>query len=323
MDADPLSALADCCADELLQLPAGGVLFLNGRAHPALPPGTVIQQHFKPWAAGAVPDIPEDGAFGLVMVLGSKQREETLYFLGCGLSLLAPGGVLVCAAANDAGGRRLKGDFAGLGLDVVEISRHKSRVIRVVPDGRLAPEWVAQGGRQTVAGGACVSQPGLFGWDRVDAGSALLAGCLPDGAFSGLAADFGCGYGYLSVEMKRRWGDAARLFCIDADARAVRLCRENAAGAACLWADLTAGVPPGLPPLDLVVMNPPFHQGKRTMVDAGEGFIRTACAALRPGGALWMVANVHLPYEAVVDSCFSRREIVREENGFKVIHATK
>ena len=40
------------------------------------------------------------------------------------------------------------------------------------------------------------SQPGVFSWNRIDPGSALLAQTLP--ALSGKGADFGCGVGYLA-----------------------------------------------------------------------------------------------------------------------------
>ena len=38
--------------------------------------------------------------------------------------------------------------------------------------------------------------PGMFSHDRIDAGSRLLAECLPETA-KGAAADFGAGWGYL------------------------------------------------------------------------------------------------------------------------------
>jgi 16S rRNA (guanine1207-N2)-methyltransferase len=38
----------------------------------------------------------------------------------------------------------------------------------------------------------------------------------------------------------------------------------------------------------------------------GQAFIRRAHQALRKGGALWLVANRHMPYEAVLNELFAR-----------------
>ncbi len=40
----------------------------------------------------------------------------------------------------------------------------------------------------------------MFSHDRIDAGSRLLAECLPETA-KGVAADFGAGWGYLAAQL--------------------------------------------------------------------------------------------------------------------------
>ena len=80
--------------------------------------------------------------------------------------------------------------------------------------------------------GSWMSQPGIFSWDRIDDGSALLARHLPDD-LSGAVADFGCGWGYLSREVlaRARWA-STRLDLIDAEYRALEAARANLAGSA-------------------------------------------------------------------------------------------
>ena len=56
--------------------------------------------------------------------------------------------------------------------------------------------------------------------------------------------------------------------------------------------------------LDFVVMNPPFHDGGAEDRLLGQTFIRQAAIMLRRGGLLWVVANRHLPYEAVLGELF-------------------
>ena len=82
------------------------------------------------------------------------------------------------------------------------------------------------------------------------------------------------------------------------------------------WEDLARAVP--VRDLDFIVMNPPFHEGKKTDSDIGKQFIETASRSLRQGGQLWMVANAGLPYESVLGALFASHEKITEKNGFKV-----
>ena len=52
---------------------------------------------------------------------------------------------------------------------------------------------------------------------------------------------------------------------------------------------------------DLVLLNPPFHDG--TAIDATlvHGLLDAASRVLRPGGQLWMVHNSHLRYRAELE----------------------
>ena len=56
---------------------------------------------------------------------------------------------------------------------------------------------IAAGALQQVEGLDAWSQPGVFAWDRVDPGTALLAQVLP--SLKGAGADLGCGFGALSL----------------------------------------------------------------------------------------------------------------------------
>lgn len=176
-----------------------------------------------------------------------------------------------------------------------------------------------------VCGGRFFSRPGVFSWDRIDRGSALLAETIPPGALAGNGADFGCGFGYLAASALERNPAIAEIHCIDADARAIESCRRNipaGTDAHFIWADIARRGSRNLPErLDWIIMNPPFHEGARTAPEAGIAFIAAARECLRSGGQLWMVANAHLPYEKALAEFFPAGRKVCEKDGYKVFHA--
>ncbi|WP_103259023.1 class I SAM-dependent methyltransferase [Tabrizicola aquatica] len=163
--------------------------------------------------------------------------------------------------------------------------------------------------------------PGVFSADGPDRGSILLAAALPV-KLGGKIADLGAGWGYLAAEILK-WPGVKRLDLVEAEADALACARINVTDdrARFHWADATQWRPETL--LDAVVMNPPFHSAREADVGLGAAFIRAARRMLAPNGALWLVANRHLPYDAVLAESFLEVQDAGGDSGFRVIHATK
>ncbi len=161
---------------------------------------------------------------------------------------------------------------------------------------------IEAGGPQFVEALGLWSQPGVFSWNRIDPGSALLAEQLPP--LAGRGADLGCGAGALSI-VALASPEVSELSLIDIDRRAIEAARRNIkdARARFFWADARRG-DADLKDLDFIVMNPPFHDGGAEDQSLGKAFIQSAAKMLRKGGALWFTANRHLPYEAVMKPLF-------------------
>ncbi|HZV85371.1 MAG TPA: class I SAM-dependent methyltransferase, partial [Brevundimonas sp.] len=284
-------------------------------------PGDALQ--VSPLIPGAerLEDMAE-GSADAVMVYAPPGVLERRYTLALALKALKPGGRLDVMAPKDKGGARLKKELAAFGVEVAESAKaHHRRCVVIRPEALTGvDEAVAGGAPRLVEGLEAWSQPGIFAWDRVDAGTMLLAQTLPP--LKGAGADLGCGYGALAtVVLASPAVTALRL--IDLDRRAVEAARRNVDDprATFDWADARTVEANG--DLDFVVMNPPFHDGGAEDRRLGQAFIRQAAALLKKGGVLWLVANRHLPYEADIAAAFKRAQPVADKGGYKVIEAVK
>ena len=293
------------------------------------PPREVVEA-----PAGAIrispltPDSPrlEDvapGSLATMTMLAPPATAERRYALALSLRALADGGRLIAAAPKDKGGSRLRKELEGLGCTVNEDSRRHHRIATVK---RPAPnpawdEAIAEGAPRLHPGLGLWTQPGVFSWDRIDPGTALLAKKLPP--LAGKGADLGAGLGVLSHAVLAS-PKVEHLTLVEIDGRAVEAARRNVSDprAQILWADVrSSGVEPAS--LDFVVMNPPFHDAGTEDKALGQAFIRQAAALLRKGGVLWLVANRHLPYEHLLGELFRNVQPRADEGGYKVIEAIK
>lgn len=304
-----------------LAAPSGKTLFLNAQHHSFLENFNTLDavQYFYPDAKNlSLIDDPA-GAYDAALVLIPKDKTAAQYDLACALQSLNAGGLIVAAAANDANGNRLESWLTQAGLKPQSLSKHKCRVVWAHKISDAPASWLTAGARQQVVmeDDSYWTQPGLFGWDKIDVGSQLLAAHLP--ALKGHGADFGCGYGYLSRQVLKK--NAVTLTAIDADRRAVECCALNCPEIKTVWSDLTQSWTGEK--FDWIVMNPPFHDGRTTDADIGASFIATAGSALRKGGVLYMVANRQLPYEPVLKKMFSSFSPVAKEKGFKIMRAVR
>ena len=161
-----------------------------------------------------------------------------------------------------------------------------------------------------------VSKPGLFSYRSTDPGTSLLAERIP--ALEGLRVlDLCCGSGVLSLAAFRR--GAKDVLAMDSNAIAVSVTRKNFADAQvpgrALCSNLTESVD-GL--FDVILCNPPFHQGSETDFSFPDRILDAAAACLNPGGLLFLVANQFLDYTAKAKNRFSSSVILIQDKGFRV-----
>ena len=348
--SDPIldTLLLPFATGDLVWPAEGDVLFLRARTGAALQEAPreriLCRQSYLPFAQAVSlakmrldrSNTPRpEGAFPMILALPARQRDEARGLLAEAVAALARGGIVVAALSNNEGARSVEDDLAALTGDVRSLSKNKCRVFWAMNDRArinraLLAEWQALTEPREIAaagfpGGKFWSRPGLFAWDRIDAGSALLAAHLPTD-LAGHGADLGCGYGYLAAEILTRCPNVTALDLYEAERDALRLAERNIAPLTAkrplefFWHDVTRGLRRDY---DFIVTNPPFHVMREDRVDLGQAFIAAAAKNLRPGGRFVMVANRHLPYERGLATAFARTEVLADADGYKVIEAVK
>ena len=131
---------------------------------------------------------------------------------------------------------------------------------------------------------------GVFAADGVDAATKYLLLEAPPLPEHGTFVDLGCGYGPIACTMAAR-SPAATVWAVDVNARALALCRANAAALG--LGNVTVASPTEVP-ADLVVdrlwSNPPIRIGKAALHELLAAWL----ARLAPAGQALLVVHKHL-----------------------------
>ncbi len=256
---------------------------------------------------------------------GRALQEEILALAG---AMVEPGGRIAFVGAKNEGVKRAlkaaRQRFGHAGIVARKGGWHAGLSQRPREGDFPIPSLTFQRHSITVAGQATtlVSCAGAFAADRLDVGAAaLIEGLASAPMTDAQVLDLGCGTGLVGLVAARR--DASVTFT-DVSARAIASTRETLAandiapaGLALGWA--AEGLPDGA--FDLVITNPPFHQGHDVTLEIAQAFIRSARRVLRPGGTLYLVANAFLPYEPWLRAHFARVTTAYEDGRFRVWQA--
>ena len=295
-------------------------------------PQLSFSQGFRPYflslqkSGYAVSPVADGDGYDGALVFAGRNRRENETWLAQAVQRVRPGGTIAVAGGKKEGGASLaKRTAAVLPLDGSMPKAH-GVVFWLTKPENVDPETLATLDARPAVFDGFVAAVGGFSSDGIDDGSRLLAENLPPD-LCGRMADFGAGWGYLSVALARAAGGIEQIDLYEAHHTSLEAARRNlealAPGTDCRfhWQDLIGE--PVEETYDAIVMNPPFHQGRKAEPDIGKAMIERAASSLRKGGRLFMVANRPLPYEPVLAVSFKRYAEICRDGAFKVLVAVK
>ncbi|SFN79606.1 16S rRNA (guanine1207-N2)-methyltransferase [Mesorhizobium sp. NFR06] len=335
MVAEPLKTLFYPFEAEALTPPRkdARVLFIGAEPGFRLPSGFAaalhlvqgFRPHFRALQASGHHVTPraQGQGYDMALVLASRHRGQNELHIAEAVERVAPGGVIVVAGGKDDGIDSLRKRINALAPLDGHLPKHHGVAFWFRRAGTEAAATLRAGNPGLVVEGGFKTTPGMFSFDRVDAGSRLLAACLP-GDLRGNVADFCAGWGYLAAQVAQRSQGLTSLDLYEADFEALEAARLNVHATVeprFFWIDLLTEALERR--YDAIVMNPPFHSGRAAEPGIGAGMIRAASKGLKPGGRLFMVANRQLPYEQALSSAFASCAEVARDGMFKVFSARR
>lgn len=274
------------------------------------------------------------GSIDLTVLEVTGDRDLARRWLALVRNVARPGGVLLIAGPNDRGIKSAIGDAGeAIAPPVVEDSRRHNRVAHVTipPVPPIPPDWALEDGiapgtwsrfvvRERGVDLPFESLPGVFSADHLDEGTELLLEHLDVPAHASVL-DVGCGTGVIGVVAGRR--GAGLVTMTDINLLAIAAAERNAdlseAPVVVMAGDVYSAVDDER--FDLIVSNPPFHQGKDINHDVPQRLIAEARYFLKSGGWLVIVANSFLPYDRLMREHFGEVETLAATRQFRVLAA--
>jgi 16S rRNA (guanine1207-N2)-methyltransferase len=270
-------------------------------------------------------------AFSQALYRISKEKRVVEHVLQSLWQRLPEGGVLLCCGYKNDGIKTFAKRMQEAWQVQPELERgeQKLHVYRLVKGAAPALPLNAADYHELLPIGLLredpvYSKPGIFAWDRFDQGSSFLLqqlrAFLAEGPQAQSGLDLGCGYGLLALALLQ--AGCTRVVATDNNAAALLACSDNLQDyAASASVEVVAGdcADSISERFDLILCNPPFHQGFAVEQDLTDRFLAAAQRLLQPQGRALFVVNMFIPLERKASGLFGKIDVIADNGRFRVI----
>lgn len=275
----------------------------------------------------------------------SKERSTSHHVLNWAKKLLPAGGELIIAGKKNEGVKSYYSNAVKILGFSGKIEKHKDNYVAYLraptSESQKAlndKDYASSQETVTIDNFTCQSKPGIYGWNKIDQGSQLLAEHFSlslaknrkQNANTTRLLDIGCGYGYLSITAAQ--ANIKHIVATDNNAAAISLCQTNLTQ---LQAQMHAQDHNSEPfefeviaddcgqgidqKFNWILCNPPFHQGFDISNALTEKFVINAKHLLSRSGIALFVVNSFIPIEKVAQEHFAQVTMLENTGQFKII----
>lgn len=326
---------AALCVDHYAVAQQMSALF--ARELPPAPPATVSYKQVSILFASredALNELKAEDPFDTLCLLVHKSKAVSQALLHGFSALLKDGGTVAVAGANDGGGRSAHqlikncaevhkrdtarkctlfcGTYRKDAPFAPAVQLKELRLDLSVQDAHLTlnPE------NETAHSLSLQQDVGVFSPSCIDKGTALLLEAIALPEIKGKAVlDLCCGCGVVGIALTSY---AKSVTYCDASAEALSLTQRNLHALNFEGSVQAANFLEGMGKYDVIVVNPPFHQGVNVAVSPTLTMLKALKEHLNAKGCAYVVYNRHLNYAASLEEQYTVSKLT-EEKGFTVI----
>lgn len=235
--------------------------------------------------------------------------------------------VFIAAKAKAINAALLKNIEDNLGPASASLTYKKTRVITCISDGHVrssksSATWTVPEYQLTLN-----NLSNVFAAAKLDIGARIMLENMPKGQFNHIV-DLGCGNGILGLRAAQLFPNAHVHFIDDSD-MATTSSKQNwksnnfpAKQGHFYWSDCLSELPNEIEP-ELILCNPPFHQGEAITDHIAWQMFVEARQRLAKNGILHVVGNRHLAYHVKLKRIFKNCTTIASNGKFVILQAQK
>ncbi|MFT3929597.1 MAG: methyltransferase [Spongiibacteraceae bacterium] len=274
-------------------------------------------------------------AFQHALFRVAKEKALVHHAINAVLRRLPVGGTLAISGYKNDGTKTYIEKAGARAQAEVVIERDGGALLGIITRGESLSEALpdqdyAQPRRIDFTESFCAwSKPGIFGWQKIDAGSAFLCEHLEQvwpqsspGHVPKRVLDLGCGYGYLTLNAAAHWS-SSYFVATDNNIAATQICerniRERAIDGRAECCDCGDDLIAKGETFDAILCNPPFHQGFDHETALTEKFLQRTSRLLARGGRALFVVNQFIGLEKSAALLFKHVDVIARNKSFKLV----